>query len=305
MIFMAASLASATQGLAEDCQCLDRGDIMHRIREAETAIAAYTRESTSLQVEEGRTNTVIKLTPKRIAEIQGHVQKDLDDLAARSGRISTRAVGVTDRFSLCIPAILDPSASECMKQAISVHEAVHQKRCLTMATWGSFLFPVGEYLAEETSAYTAEMAFLRDQLAKLPCDYKVDKVQVDPSSGWKSTFQTLKCDGPVGDWVYKLTTRGAGIDLKSEWRFRIAKGTLDGTYQSKLRILYNKGTPSFAQCDGSGRGNVRFSHGEKDAALKFFNDRSHSECTTPGTTSDFSDDLSHLPTGLEYGDFCP
>jgi hypothetical protein len=132
-------------------------------------------------------------------------------------------------------------------------------------------------------------------------DYRADWAKVDPSSGWRRSFYTLKCNGPAGDWVYESKVEGSGIKLESEWKFHLSRESLAGKYTSDLHILYNNKD----NCYGYGTGDVRFLDEESGPVLEFYNEMSHGECPSVHMSEDFQEDLSFMsPAKIEEGEFC-
>lgn len=175
-------LCSAVQ--AQTCQCADMGDIRNRITEATAAISAYSTEMQKMVEQIMRTQEPLPYTPERRAKLQGRVQTALN--AAMAGRLGTNPTiagenpgGTSNVCSVTIN--LHPSATACMRESVSRHEAYHRDQCLKTRSAGAVLGSVvsgkdrferdgaalTDYAQEEIGGYTTELQFLQGELARL------------------------------------------------------------------------------------------------------------------------------------------
>lgn len=182
-IFIGGLLLSAA-AQAQVCTCTDIADIKRRIKEAETAIKAYSGEMQKITEQMMRTQDPIAYTPERREKLQGRVQAALNQ--ASDGGISTTPTiagenpGGTN--NLCqITINLHPSATACMRESVKRHEELHQRECKKTFSAGAVLESVRtgkdrfersgatliQYAMEEVSGYTTEIQFLQGELARL------------------------------------------------------------------------------------------------------------------------------------------
>jgi hypothetical protein len=165
-----AQSATMRQGPAGMCQCIDRGDIVLRLHQARAAVRVYREQIEVIRAQEQRTGKVVDWTEERRLKLQGIVEDALTEIVQQSGRIGTAAVGKTEPLPFCTEFI-EPFASPCMKQAVHLHEAVHQKACTVRNRWNMTLIA---YAEEEIEAYQTEIAFLEEELRKLPCGFVLE-----------------------------------------------------------------------------------------------------------------------------------
>ena len=152
------------------CDCIDKADIKERIARAQNALKAYGEEMAKIgwapYTAEGR-KALEELVEQAIFE-----QK-------REG-INLGAGGHTS--NLCIMEINAPT--RCLEEAIRRHEKVHQEACLRTleSHMKEILFgnaadrfeangaTMSGYIMEEVMGYSAEIAFLQSELARLERD---------------------------------------------------------------------------------------------------------------------------------------
>ena len=180
---LSACLLIAAPARAQVCQCIDIGDIKARIKEAQTAMTAYSNEMRKMMEQIQRTQEPIAYTQARREKLQGHVKAALDQVTG--GRISpTPTLGHTlgGTGNLCQTEIhLHPSATACMRESVKRHEDHHSKECRRTLTAGRVLDSVAtgkdrfernnaqlmEYASEEMGGYTTEIMFLQSELTRL------------------------------------------------------------------------------------------------------------------------------------------
>jgi hypothetical protein len=176
-------LLAAAPSYAQVCKCIDIGDIKARMKEAETAINAYSNESRKMMEQMVRTQEPILYTPARREKLQGHVQAALNQ--ASGGRISPTphmGHGPGHTSNVCQIVIdLHPSATACMRESIKRHEEHHSKECRKTLTAGKVLDSVAtgkdrfernnvqlmQYANEEIAGYMTELTFLQGELMRL------------------------------------------------------------------------------------------------------------------------------------------
>lgn len=298
--------AASWPALAAPCQCIDRGDIQQRLKEARAAVAVYRKQIEVIRAQEQRTGVVVTLNDERREKLQGLVQEALNEVARLSRRIPTLAVGSTSRQSLCIPEIVNPAASSCIRASVLAHEAVHEKACRGSLKWNETL--IG-YAQEEIAAYEAEIDFLEYALARLPCDYRRS---VEYSGSTSAYERALKCRGLHGDWLMELGVEGgmagSGTSLKVTVTFRLDEATLSGRYD--LRSRYDG---SVVGCDaalcGTGAGTAKILKEQGAIKLVFVPDGPNrtticrNTCRAPVPLVEFPQPLAP-EYELEEGIFC-
>jgi hypothetical protein len=208
------------------CQCVDRGDIELRLREAREAARVYREQIEVIRAQERRTGQVVDWTEARYLELKGYVQDALTEVARSSGRFSTLAVGKTTPWPDCAAEVLHPAASPCIKQAIYVHEAVHQKACTFYNRWTMTLI---RYAEEEIASYEAENAFLEKELKGLRCGYRFETGE----SFWPPS---TVCPGGSG-LRFAGGVCGEPNDPKAEWwvTYRYTRCAMPGSVSEPFR----------------------------------------------------------------------
>jgi hypothetical protein len=177
-------LVAAQPARAQPCKCIDVGDIKQRIKEATTAVSAYSTEMQKMMEQIQRTREPIPYTPGRREMLQGRVQQAVNQVAA--GRISAtpsiKGENPGGTSNVCTVTInLHPSATACMRESVKRHEQHHQEECLKTLSVGKVResaatgkdrferdgFQLMQYAQEEIGGYTVELMFLNGELARL------------------------------------------------------------------------------------------------------------------------------------------
>jgi hypothetical protein len=195
-LLLASVIALSAPAFAQTCQCIDVGDIKQRMKEAQTAIAAYNEQIMKMSEQMQRTQEPLAYTPERRKKLQGHVQDALNGVTG--GRIAAFPTGGDNPGStdnLCNTTINGhPSATACIREAVKRHEEHHRQECLKTRTAGKvwdavksgkdrferdgILLP--QYAVEEIGGYTAEVMYLQSELTRLakPCEPKPKQPEV-------------------------------------------------------------------------------------------------------------------------------
>ena len=191
-LIVALLVAASGTAFAQQCQCIDIGDIKARKKEATTAIEAYGAEMNKIAEQMQRTQDPVLYTSARREKLQKNIQAALN-AKAQGGRISATPVldhskGVAATGNMCnIKDNFDPSMTSCMRESIMRHEGYHQAECNRMFDAGKMLeaartgkgtdrferanYTLLMYGMEEVAAYTEELKFLSAEevrLAKAP-----------------------------------------------------------------------------------------------------------------------------------------
>jgi hypothetical protein len=167
---------------AQSCGCTDIADIKHRIEEADVAIKTYSDEMQKMGEQMQRQHTGIPYTSERRDKLQGRVQDALSKNAHGLPTMPTMDDNPGGTDNLCNTTInLHPSATACMRESVSRHEAFHRKECLKTRSLGK----IGEsitsgkdrferdgasllqYAIEEIGGYSTEKTFLQGELSRL------------------------------------------------------------------------------------------------------------------------------------------
>jgi hypothetical protein len=183
VVFLAAFSGSA---FAQQCQCIDVGDIKARKKEATTAIEAYGAEMNKMAEQMQRTQDPLMYTAARRVKLQENIQKALN-AGVTGKRISATPVidhnkGVASTGNLCnVEDNFHPSMTACMRQSIMLHEGYHQSQCKKMLDAGQVLssvktgadrfersnYSLVQYAMEEVGGYTEELKFLNAEEVRL------------------------------------------------------------------------------------------------------------------------------------------
>jgi hypothetical protein len=182
LIFTISLLACSTTYAA--CQCTDMADIKNRLLEANTAVAAYSREMQKMMEQIMRTKEPLAYTPERRAKLQGRVQEALNTAMAGKQPTAPSVAGETPggTSNICTITInLQPSTSACIRESVTLHEQYHQAQCLKTLSAGTVVgsiasgkdrfqrddTPLPGYAQEEIGGYMTEIQFLQAELARL------------------------------------------------------------------------------------------------------------------------------------------
>jgi hypothetical protein len=279
-------LAAGQAAQPSACQCVDRGDIQERLRQARAAVETYRKQIAVISTQERRTGKPVKLTEDSRQKLQSHVQEALDKVATPNRLPLPTGKTEPKLLLFCVSEEPHPSISPCMKETIRIHEEVHLDACSLTEKWNKTTLI--KYAEEEIRSYSAEIKFLEEQLAKIVCDYKV----MQPT-GILGTLSGLKCDGPEGEWNMIYDWQSGQESGHAEVNIILEKNTLRGVYKLKGQ------TYSPHQCSGTGIGDVYFESEPvtklqvRNYLYQFHQPQCGSDISTPG--------FVHL---LEAGDFC-
>jgi len=167
---------------AQACGCTDIADIKKRMKEADVAIKSYAEEMQKIAEQMQRQRTVLLADREKRAKMQSRIQHALDQTAGGLPTAPTAGDNPGGTDNLCNTTInLAPSATACMRESLSRHEAFHRQECLrtrSMAKIGESIATGKDrferdgttlvaYATEEIGGYTAEKAFLQGELSRL------------------------------------------------------------------------------------------------------------------------------------------
>ena len=194
-LVVALLVAASGTAFAQQCQCIDIGDIKARKKEASTAIEAYGAEMNKIAEQMQRTQDPVSYSSARREKLQKNIQAALDAKAQGGNRISATPVlihtddkgktkGVAGTSNMCqIEDNFHPSMTACMRESIMRHEGYHQAECNRMFDAGKMLeaartgkgtdrferanYTLLQYGMEEVAAYTEEIKFLNAEEVRL------------------------------------------------------------------------------------------------------------------------------------------
>ena len=162
------------------CSCVDKKDILYRIREANAAIDGYKNQIKNYQAQETNSG---KPTMYSQNEYRNVVQPALQTIVNGVYQLepapkAKTATGGTDPHS-CNLTI--NGGSPCLREAVKRHETHHSNSCSLKNP--SALSPLADYrdgtkiidvLQEEITAYTLEIAYLISEYSKFPDSCKTN-----------------------------------------------------------------------------------------------------------------------------------
>ena len=178
-IFLVAGVISMSRPIvlsaASPCECKDAHNILFRIKEARTAIAAYKAEIAKMEAREKSTGTPVMFSNEaNTNQLRPQIQAALDALRASDPSPTASPATGTTGPTQCKVTVSGGTA--CLQEAIRQHEGVHATRCLKK--WGVSLVKgqtdyrdgmrLAEFAQEEIEAYLVEIAFLESEYRKLP-----------------------------------------------------------------------------------------------------------------------------------------
>jgi hypothetical protein len=167
------------------CDCPDQFDIKSRIAEATAARNAFEKSAATRSY-----NDSVSGKPEMYSDAAKAAETTAAKPAVEAATTARTASGETG--SDCTTKINAPSP--CLRAAIQTHENVHSLTCQAMKKDGrvgfmrdyKFQMTMVTFLRNEVAGYDAEIAYLKNEMARIQADPKCKWVAVETYPGRKS-----------------------------------------------------------------------------------------------------------------------
>jgi|GEM_PF-4148583 len=273
---------SAAQGV---CNCDDMAQIQRRIDEAGAGIRAYSDEYE-------RTPAVMPNTVYNHNFLQNRIQSELGTLTQTSLEqfFSQPSPSYTSGPPDCAVHFPENDLTNCIHEALSVHEAVHVSGC--KAKWPYYL--LRSFEKEELDAYVAERSFLIQQRDRLMCTCPYYALRV---SGVGTTNVQIPYESVTGQGGMNGASSKPGIEVPLKIQGAHVSGEGSGTLNNQVagaglaQCSISSGTPVKLSVDGElSRPPVKSLHVEISG--KPDKEKTQGLCTIPGKTVQIDDTSS-------------
>ena len=156
-------------GHSQSCGCADKKDLLNRLNLVEIAIQEYGFQIQGMKAKEKATGSPVRFTEEGYKNILQPAVNEAMKLVRDDA--ANPATGRTNSTDCSLDDI--SAATDCLREAVRKHEAVHQAACSAVKSSGfsgdyQKSMTLADFAQEEIYAYREERKYLLEKLNSLP-----------------------------------------------------------------------------------------------------------------------------------------